>query len=93
MGSSSFLLGSSGECFGSFLACWADWFLPGRGALGAWHAAAELVRKDLIKPFCAEKRQLVEIPGRKRTGLAETSLRNSFVACVYTHGVCVGVIP
>lgn len=74
VGSPDFWFGSSGECFGSFLACLANQFLPARGVLGAWHTAAELVRKDLIKHFCTEKCQLVKIPTICRKELGSLKL-------------------
>lgn len=74
VGSPDFWFGSSGECFGSFLACSANQFLPERGVLGAWHTAAELVRKGLIKHFCTEKCQLVKIPTICRKELGSLKL-------------------
>lgn len=93
VGSSDFWFGSSGKCFGSFLARLANWFLPGRGVLSAWHTAAELVRKDLIKHFCSEKHQLIKIPTvcREELGLLRLlSGKNLWHVCTRT-GECVCV--
>lgn len=90
-----FRFGSTGECFGSFSVCSANQFLPGRGALGAWRTAAELVRKDLIKHFCAEKHQLVKIPTICRKELRSLKLLSGkflWHVCTCT-GVGVCMIP
>lgn len=61
--------------------------------LSAWHTAAELVRKDLIKHFCSEKHQLIKIPTvfREELGLLRLlSGKNLWHVCTRT-GECVCV--
>lgn len=60
--------------------------------LGAWHTAAELVRKDLIKHFYAEKCQLVKIATVCRKELGSLKLLSGkflWRVCTRTGGcVC-----